>query len=115
MASYDDRERIYHTGYRDGFKAGWAHAMDLFGPHQEDIEEEEETRWFKESFQRSKPKSPVMSTRSGGKKPKRSKPNSWTRFLKANSSKPWARYKSGPKKGLIKMKEMSRRYRKKQR
>lgn len=27
MASYDDRERIYHKGYRDGFKDGYREAQ----------------------------------------------------------------------------------------
>lgn len=31
MASYDDRERTYHKGYRDGFKAGIEYAS-TFNP-----------------------------------------------------------------------------------
>jgi hypothetical protein len=105
MASYDDRERIYHTGYRAGFKDGMDHAEKRFMDIESKIHQAEEYA--------------LRSLEGGGQKYKKksrsAKPNSWTRFLKANSSKPWARYKSGPKKGLIKMKEMSRRYRKKKR
>ena len=99
MASYDDRERIYHKGYRDGFKDGIEYSNEITGLWTNpQMAYEEKTVHMPQK-----------------KKSRSAKPNSWTRFLKANSPKPWARYKSGPKKGLIKMKEMSRRYRKKKR
>mgnify|MGYP005830063221 CR=1 FL=1 len=91
--------------YKEGFAAGWAHALDRYRPTHGYEEEEwiEETRSYGDA------------KRAAGirKKPKRKqKPSAWNKFVKANSKKKKFIYQSGANKGKLNLKKMGVAWRK---
>jgi hypothetical protein len=92
MPRYQEEERIYHKGFRDGYRAGHQDATD-YG------------RGDPPSFERYRgpadmPQRPRASNLAGAyrarmaSKPKR-KPSAWNKFVKVNSKKKQFRYANG--------------------
>ena len=93
-------EDAYFRGYDAGFDAGYDKAMRERRVHR--TGREEIPRHMEEDFSFIIP----------AKKKKKRKLSAWNKYVKANSSKPRFRYKSGKKKGMINLKKMAVAFRK---
>ena len=78
MASYDDRERIYHKGYRDGFKDGIAHANVMTG-----LWTNPEMAYEEQTFKPSPPK------------PRKRRQSPKQKLLTQLTDKKWKQYRKG--------------------
>jgi hypothetical protein len=96
---YDDEERIYHKGFRDGYRAGHMDATD-YGPS-----DPPSFKHMKSAFDMPQRKSGTQLYR------KKRKLSAWNKFVRANSKKKQFRYASGK----VNLKKLGVAYRKKKR
>lgn len=88
MVRYQEEERIYHKGFRDGWTAAtreYAHESATL-PRFVDME--------------------VAGPMKAATK-KRRKLSAWQKFVKTNSKKPRFKYKTGKRKGMVNMKALA--------